>query len=542
MLSFLVSGALLTAFGIIFFAFVYQSGIDRMDREIRTLAESSLHGARPPEHWQSFDQSLRFIYGEDSTSRIALLIAGYGDRIEFQSENAPPELAELPRPELARPQGKGRPGAPPQRGSKPLNDRMGGPGSSAGFGGSEEHFSELDANNDGQISSEEFDGPAEHFSTLDANNDDILSQDEIREINEPRQGPNPARGTPPSTPPPSDSTTFKTIQTASGDWRIGMFHAPQLTLIMAMDMNTFYADINRFSTAFLIAVPLGLLLLGITGWFLAARAMRPVAIIADTAAGITAKGLDKRIPQVGNDIELERLVSVTNNMLDRLEKSYQHAVRFSADAAHELQTPLTILQGELDNAIQSSEDGSTEQQRYSMLLDELRNLKAVVQKLLLLAHADEGRLNLNPAPVKLSELIHDAAEDIEIMGPGLNIEMHIADDITISGDLALLNQTLRNMTSNAAKYATENGTVIFTLNQEPSGIQFTLANTAAPIPEEDRPLLFERFHRVEKSRTTAGSGLGLSLAREIARAHGGELALAPYADGMVTFTLTLPNT
>ena len=194
---------------------------------------------------------------------------------------------------------------------------------------------------------------------------------------------------------PNKYITHGLLSSVITNWRVGIFSTPEITLIAAIDMNSFYAEINRLRTAFMISVPLGLLILGYMGWYLADRAMKPVAAIAETAEGITAKGLDQRIPMIGNDIELERLVTVSNSMLDRLEKSYHQAVRFSADAAHELQTPLTILQGELDNAIQTSENGSEEQQRYSMLLEELRNLKAVVQKLLLLAHADEGRLNVN---------------------------------------------------------------------------------------------------------------------------------------------------
>ncbi|WP_372846415.1 ATP-binding protein [Pontiella sp.] len=332
-----------------------------------------------------------------------------------------------------------------------------------------------------------------------------------------------------------------TVETPTINWRAGVFCTDEITLVAAMDMDAFNAEVNRFRTAFMIAVPLGLILLGLLGWFLAGHAMKPVAAIADTVEGITAKGLDKRIPMISNDIELERLVTVSNNMLDRLEKSYHQAVRFSADAAHELQTPLTILQGELDNAIQSSEDGSNEQQRYSMLLEELRNLKAVVQKLLLLAHADEGRLHVQHQPVDLSELAANAAEDLELMAPNLEIEQEIAPGLVVNGDPALLNQAIRNMTSNAAKYATANGRAVFALKRDDGKALFTLSNTASPIPEADRPLLFDRFHRVDKARTTAGSGLGLSLAREIARAHGGDLVLDPCDEVMVSFTLTLPS-
>jgi signal transduction histidine kinase len=518
-ISFGISGALLATFGLLFFFVVFQAGIARLDREIFTLTESSMRGPRPPEHWRTFDDSLQYIYGEQGIANIALLVISPYGSITYQSENAPPELQELP---YTRP-------AAPKRAERPFQQPFDADALS--------HFTErLDLNRDGMVSLSEFDGPLIDFQNFDLNQDGLLSRAEFEQ-----QGEMPKTLQPEGEQQRPDlAAEIQTIETESGNWRVCTMQDARMTLRVAMDMDAFYADINRVRAAFMIAVPLGLLLLGISGWFLAARAMKPVAVIADTASRIGAKELDKRIPMVGNDIELSRLVTVCNSMLDRLEKSYHQAVRFSADAAHELQTPLTILQGELDNAIQTSDDGSEEQQRYSMLLEELRNLKAVVQKLLLLAHADEGRLNLNPLPVDLSSLIEDAAEDLEIMAPQLVIERSIEKGITLPADYALLNQTLRNMTSNVAKYADTEGKAVFTLKSDKKHVLFTLANTAAPIPDNDQPLLFERFHRVEKSRTESGSGLGLSLAREIARAHNGDLVLEPYADGMVSFTLRLP--
>lgn len=525
LLSLSVSGALLIGFGLLFFAFAFQTGLDRMDREIRTMADSSLHAARPPEHWQNFDKSLQFIYGESLTPHIALCVTESNGRVLFQSANAPKALATLSPPIV-----------PPR------------PAPAAPF------TTRLDRN--GFVSPEEFDGPPDAFRRADTDQDGQISLQESVSFTEhppmslpkkrdPRRAPpeteHPRRAPLELASPISETlSTFQTLETTNGNWRVGVFSEDNLSVLIAMEMNTFYAGINRFRIAFFVVVPVGLILLGFTGWFLAARAMRPVAIIADTAEGITAKGLDRRIPTVGNDVELERLVTVINAMLDRLEKSYHQAVRFSADAAHELQTPLTILQGELDNAIQSSENGSEEQQRYSKLLEELSNLKAVVQKLLLLAHADEGRLKVNRLPVDLSDLTRSAAEDLEIMAPDLTLETRIPDGIHLLADAALLNQTLRNMTSNAAKYSTPDGHVRFVLEQDEKEIRFTLSNTSAPIPDADRPLLFDRFHRVDKSRTTAGSGLGLSLAREIAHAHNGDIVLNPYGENMISFTLFLP--
>jgi signal transduction histidine kinase len=514
LLSLAVSGTLLIAFGVLFFAFTFNAGIDRMDQELRTLAESSLRGSRSPEYWEHFENSLQFIYGEDTPERIALYVVDAARNLSFESENAPSTLVTLLPAVTTFPKGVDRDG---------------------GTGGVPLFVKGLDADQDGRISVKEFDGPMYDFRQLDRDQDGFISQQEAVEMDE-----LPRRPQMMEEPPVLIVPQFHTLETVTGHWRVGVFQAPDMVVLMALDMDVFYQDIKGFQIAFFTAVLIGLVLLALAGWLLADRAMRPVAIIANTAEGITAQGLNQRIPMVGEDSELERLVRVFNSMLDRLEKGYRQAVRFSADAAHELQTPLTILQGELDNAIQTSDLGSEEQQRYSNLMEELSQLKAVVQKLLLLAHADEGRLKLNAQPVDLSELLHSSVEDLEVMAPQLEVDVQVANGVQVLADAGLLNQVLRNMTSNAAKYTAAGGQVRFLLESDTREVRFTLANTATEIPVDDQPLLFERFHRVEKSRTTAGSGLGLSLAREIARAHGGGLVLNDYQDGQVSFTLTLP--
>jgi len=315
-----------------------------------------------------------------------------------------------------------------------------------------------------------------------------------------------------------------------------------VTIFVGISLADFQAEANRFQKAFLVVTPLALLLLAAGGWLLATRALRPIAVITRTAEGISAQDLSRRVPSMNADAELARLVDVINGMLDRLQRSYNQAIRFSGDAAHELQTPLTVLQGELDNAVQAAVPGSEEQQRYSGLLEDVQRLKAITQKLLLLARADAGRLALNPTQVDLSALLASAVEDVEIMAPHLKIEQTIQPDVRVSADEALLGQVIRNMTTNAVKYNQDDGLIRFELKATDGTARFTLTNTGHPIPPEEREKIFDRFYRVDKShsRKIDGSGLGLSLAREIARAHGGDVVLDPPGDGLISFTLTIP--
>jgi heavy metal sensor kinase len=315
-----------------------------------------------------------------------------------------------------------------------------------------------------------------------------------------------------------------------------------VTTVIGVNLAEYHREAARVRSAFLIAMPLGLLALAAGGWLLATRALKPITLITRTAAGITARGLDKRIPATSADPDLSQLVEVINGMLDRLEKSFHQAVRFSADAAHELQTPLTVLQGELEQAIQRAPMGSDDQQCFGDLLEEAQRLKTIVQKLLLLARADAGQLALSLEAVDLSALVEAAIEDVKAIAPHLRVDQRIAPNVCVTADRDLLAQVIRNMTSNAVKYNFKNGWVCFDVRVTGDVALFTLSNTGVPIHQEDRERVFDRFYRVDKSRSRreGGAGLGLSLAREIARAHHGDLVLDLSCSELISFTLTMP--
>jgi two-component system heavy metal sensor histidine kinase CusS len=337
-------------------------------------------------------------------------------------------------------------------------------------------------------------------------------------------------------------SAFRTVTTSDGDWRVGILGNDSVTVVIGVNLSEYHREAARVRNAFLLIVPLGLVVLAGGGWLLASRALRPIALISRTAEGITASGLDHRVPAATDDPDLARLVEVINGMLDRLEKGFHQAVRFSADAAHELQTPLTVLQGELEEAVQRAAMGSDEQQRYSDLLEEVQRLKAITQKLLLLARADAGQLTLQLENVNLSALVESAVEDVKAIAPQLLVEQRIATNVRVKADPDLLAQVIRNMTSNAVKYSVDHGWVVFALDTTDSIAQFTLSNTGVPIPPNDQGRIFDRFFRVDKSRSRreGGAGLGLSLAREIARAHHGDLVLSPSRDEWISFTLVIP--
>lgn len=337
---------------------------------------------------------------------------------------------------------------------------------------------------------------------------------------------------------------FHTRDAAGRTWRVGVMGNPYMTLILGADINDFNARLRDLRNTCLAALPGVLLLVGLGAWFLAQRALRPVTVLTQTAERITARGLAHRIPAMPRDQEFNRLITVFNAMMDRLETSFRQATRFSADASHELKTPLAHLQAELEQALESAPHGSPQQVVYSSLLDEIHHLNAIVQKLLLLSLADAGRLQIHAAPANLTRMLDNIIEDCRAQAPTLTCEQDLAPEVHVAADPDLLEQALQNLATNAIKYNHENGRIRFELRLENRHAVIRIGNTGPGISAVDRERVFERFFRADPSRAgrVEGVGLGLSLAREIVRAHHGELVLDPPRDGWTTFRIRLSVT
>jgi two-component system, OmpR family, heavy metal sensor histidine kinase CusS len=564
LLSVLLSGLVLVGLGLYSLSVMNKVGIARIDREILSLGEGHLRLGPPRGYWQNFENSLKFIYGDERMENLIVMIKDPRNEVLFKSAQWPEEITEETFPNFIRTMDT-RSAVPDDR---PASEPAAAPPTSAPSDVPDRRAPVL---NDGP--QEERRGPPpEAYRACEGKSAGNVSQfvnprgETVKGTCEEEQGrmvlrPDRNRGVRseagikrpsdrlPSPVQPQDRPLprikkpyFVTVQTTSGTWRIGIMGSERITMMVGVNMAGYYQDAKRYRRAFLGIIPIALLMLAAGGWVIAQRALRPVALITRTAEGITARALGQRVPTVDADRELSRLVEVINGMLERLEKSFGHAVRFSADAAHELQTPLTILQGELDAAVQHAAVGSDEQRRASSLLEEVQRLKAIVQKLLVLARADAGRLSLHLEAVDLSTMIGSAAEDATALAPQLRIEKEIASGVIVKADSDLMVQVVSNLTSNAVKYNQENGVIRFNLSVRDNRAFFTISNTGAAIPAADRERIFDRFYRVDRSRSksVSGSGLGLSLAREIVLAHRGDLRLDPVSGNMVSFTLSLP--
>ncbi len=342
---------------------------------------------------------------------------------------------------------------------------------------------------------------------------------------------------------PRKEPQFLTREVDGRQWRVGVMGNPYLTLALGADLGEFSGSLAHLRRAYLTALPVVLLLVAAGAWLLAARALRPVTALTHTVERITARGLDQRIPAVAYDREMERLITVFNAMMDRLEKSFHQASRFSADAAHELKTPLTIMQGEVEAALQHAPSGSEQQRVYGDLLEEIQRLKSITQKLLLLSQADAGQLQLDRQLLDFTGAVRELMEDTEIMAGDLKLEANLQPGVRVVADADLLQQVLHNLASNAVKYNHPAGSIRFELAAEDTHATLRVHNTGPGLKAEEQGKLFERFHRGDsaRNRAVAGVGLGLSLSREIARAHGGELVLETSSPAETTFALRLPR-
>ncbi len=329
-------------------------------------------------------------------------------------------------------------------------------------------------------------------------------------------------------------------------WRVWREREDGWQIFVGTQMQEIYGALIRTLVVFAIAFPLAMLLAALGGLLLARKAMRPVEAITSTAEEISVRDLDRRIPEKGlEDDELGRLTTVLNSMLDRLRTSFEQASRFSSDASHELNTPLTVMQGELEEALQREGLREEDQQLLSSILEETERLKIITRSLLLFSRSDAGNLQLDAQSVNLSETLKALVEDAAALDSAQELEFKIdlPESVFVTGDPVLMRQACHNLLLNAVRYNRENGWVKGSLSQDAERITCRISNAGPGIAPQYQEGIFDRFFREDpaRSRSQGGFGLGLSLAREIVRAHGGDICLEQSDADETTFIVQLPS-
>ena len=278
-------------------------------------------------------------------------------------------------------------------------------------------------------------------------------------------------------------------------------------------------------------------------WWLAGRAVRPVYEVIDQAAELGAGSLDTRISAYADTVEYRRLVDVLNNMLDRLQRAFEIQKRFTADASHELRSPLTVLRGEMELALRRERDPEEYRAVLASSVEEVRRLTQITENLLTLARSDAGSITPEPQAVDAREVVQRITERLEPVARerGVRIELSTAP-VPACLDPGLLGQVAWNLVENALNFSPRGETVEDQVGLEgasPESPVRVLVLDRGPGPGDRPDELFERFFREDPARTRGGSGLGLAIVDAIAVAHGGRVRAAARPGGGAEISASL---
>lgn len=344
--------------------------------------------------------------------------------------------------------------------------------------------------------------------------------------------------------------TFETIQT-TGPYPFRILTMPVMKagrvihLIQAgISLENVFKTKRRFLLIMGAVLPLGLLLATAGGWVLARRALKPVDRMTQAALRISGEYLAERLQETGTGDELDRLAKTLNDMLGRLDDFLRQTRQFSADAAHELQTPLTILKGEIEVALRSPRNPEEYQKVLNSCLEEIDRISSLVEGLLLLARADRRVLRLDLKPLELHELLVEVGEQMRLVADNhaKSLNYGLMEHVSIQGDREHIKRLLLNLIDNAIKYTPAGGRVTLSLRGDGKWAYLEIADTGIGLTETEQKKIFHRFYRAAEARSQSGggAGLGLSIVQSIAEAHGGTIQVESTPGQGSTFTVSLP--
>lgn len=344
----------------------------------------------------------------------------------------------------------------------------------------------------------------------------------------------------------SGKTYFKTVKTSMG-------HLLRIITMPIMDSQQLIqigiiVNKDNASKIFLLALmTLGCLAI-IGSWFggrfMAKKALKPIDCMIKGLQKIGTEQLEKRLTIYSAKDEINELSSVINEMLSRLENSFNQIRQFTTDASHELRTPIAIMKAGIEVALSKERDICGYQQVLANTLEDLRRLSKIVENLFVLAKADAGRYEIHMRRLNLCPVVMDVSEQLKLIAEQKNIfvSMEKMEDVFIEGDELLIRMLLLNLVDNAVKYTPQNGTIKLSFGKDNGHVKIIIEDTGIGISAEDTPYIFDRFYRANKVRTANynGGGLGLNICQWIAKSHRGTIIVISELYKGSIFTVTLP--
>ena len=329
-------------------------------------------------------------------------------------------------------------------------------------------------------------------------------------------------------------------------WQRVTIGSHTLVLGVADPQRKFEGVLGAFTTVLLLSMPFILVLATGCGLWLGRRALAPVARITDQARTITERNLSARLAVPDSQDELQRLSETLNAMLERIEESFSRTRQFTADASHELRAPMTLIYTAAQHSLRRERSREELVDSMQKILRESRRTTALVDDLLLLARGDAGKESAGLELMDAGPLLRDAAEQAAAMAAAKDIRVGLElapEALPVNADEAQLRRLLLILVDNALKYTPSGGRVTIQGAAGPADVTISVADTGPGISPDDLPHVFERFWRADKvrSREAGGTGLGLTIAKQIAELHGAHLGVQSGVGRGSTFTIRLPK-
>ncbi|MFN3305675.1 MAG: sensor histidine kinase [Candidatus Kapaibacteriota bacterium] len=337
-------------------------------------------------------------------------------------------------------------------------------------------------------------------------------------------------------------TTTKVMNT---DIRLMVKRTSQAVISVGYILNDLRATLQNLFRLQILAFPFILLVSIVGGWLLSTVSLKPIDIIAKTADEITAKNLSLRLPEIPTSDEIGHLTRTLNNMIERLEDSFNQIKKFAQDASHELRTPLTILQGELEIALHSKKSPEEYEEILISALEEVSRLSNVVESILELSRAETGQISIQLKMENISNLAEEVADDIAIIAEQkkITIEKNIEPNVIIPIDPPRIHQALLNLLDNATKYTPVGGRISLSLSKNSDYAILIVEDNGIGIPNDELENIFDRMYRARKGIKSGakGYGLGLSIVKWIVQAHNGTIEVESKVNQFTRFIVKLPT-
>ena len=339
---------------------------------------------------------------------------------------------------------------------------------------------------------------------------------------------------------------FATVRSPDRSHEIRVVYAllgPGLVVHLGQAMEDLARVIDAFQRVFAMVMAALFVLAAGIGWFMARRVLTGVENVTRTAQRISGGSLTERVPVRGREDEIDRLAVTFNGMLDRIQTLVTGIKEMTDNIAHDLKSPITRIRGQAELALTGGGRQGDYEAMAGSAIEECDRLLEMIDTMLFISRTEAGVTQPQCQEMDLTAVVGDACRLFEALAEekGIRLSCDTPETLPLSGDTRLLQRMLANLLDNAIKYTPSGGAVsVSTRRDSLQRVVIEVGDTGPGISEADLPHIFERFYRGDPSRSQAGAGLGLSFARAVARAHGGEIAVSSSSPGGSVLTVSLP--